>query len=599
MTHSEWILLSLSSVFVLGIASQWIASRLRIPSILLLLTVGVLAGPVFGVIDSDELLGDLLLPAVSLAVAVVLFEGSLSLRLSDLKRIGKPLAMLLSVGVMVTWILAYAGAYWILQFDHAQALLIGAILTVTGPTVIGPMLREIRPTGQAGPIARWEGIVIDPVGAVLAVLIFGAETAAISDQFNHAAMHGVAGFLKTILIGTAIGLAVAFALRELLRLHWITDHLQSPFALMMVVAAFVASNLLQHESGLVAVTVMGLVLANQTKVEVRHIVEFKENLSVLLISSLFVILAARLDLNDVRSLSWRGISFVAYLIVIVRPAAVWVSAFGTSLTTKEKLFLSWLAPRGIVAAAVASVFALQMDNSEEFVTAVFLVIIGTVLVYGLTAGWVARRLGLSVANPQGVLFAGAHSFSRSFAKVLAEQKIPVCLVDTNASNLQAARMDGLPTYYANVLSEKVLDEVDLGGIGRLLSVTPNDEVNSLAAQRFTEVFGRKEVYRICSESSGSQRQDKSEHVMTGRELFEEGATFRQIQKRVDMGAVIKATTVTEEFRLEDFFERHGENSIILATLTDTGILTIYATDVQHNIQPGQTIITLVDQQPAA
>ena len=596
---TEAILIAVSGIFVLGVGSQWLASRLRIPSILLLLSTGIMAGPVFGLINPDELFGDLLLPTVSLAIAVVLFEGSLSLRLSDLKAIGRPLAMLLSVGVVVTWALCTLAAIFLLEFALLPALLLGAILTVTGPTVIGPLLREIRPIGQVGPISRWEGIVVDPIGAVLAVLVFSTQTAVRTEQFGDAFRSGTFGFVLTTLIGVAVGTGTALLLKELLRRHLITDHLQSPFALMLVVAAFTASNVMQHESGLVTVTVMGVVLANQHSVSIRHIVTFKENLSVLLISSLFILLSARLNLADFTALGWRGPAFVVFVILAARPASVMLSTLGSELKLNERLFLSWLAPRGIVAAAVASVFALELGSDSALVPAVFLVIIGTVLIYGLTAGRVARHLGLSVPNPQGVLMASAHPGARAIALALKNQGISVRLVDTNARNLQAARMEGLPTLNANVLSETVLEKLDLGGIGRLLALTPNDEVNSLAAARFTELFGRKEVYRLSVGKARTQREDKSAEVLSGRVLFRHDATYQELDRRFAAGAVVKATNLTGEFGVKDLIARHGESMLPMFVIREKKQMTVCTADLQSTFLPGQTVIALVDPTSAA
>ncbi|MEZ6063883.1 MAG: cation:proton antiporter [Planctomycetaceae bacterium] len=592
----ESILLAIAAIFVLGVGSQWLASRLKVPSILLLLATGILAGPVLGLIDPDNLFRELLLPTVSLAVAVVLFEGSLSLRLSDLKAIGQPLVMLLSVGVGVTWILCTSAAVVVLQFELLPALLLGAILTVTGPTVIGPMLREIRPTGQVGPISRWEGIVVDPIGAVLAVLVFSTQAAVRTERFQDAVRIASGGFLLTTLIGIIVGLTAATLLKEMLRRHLIADHLQSPFALMIVVAAFTASNVLHHESGLVTVTVMGVVLANQHTISIRHIVEFKENLSVLLISSLFILLSARLNLQDFTSLGWRGPAFVAFVILVARPISVMLSTFGSGLKMNERLFLSWLAPRGIVAAAVASVFALELGPGTGLVPAVFLVIVGTVLVYGLTAGPVARRLGLSVSDPQGVLIASAHPGARAIAKVLASQGIAVRLVDTNAYNLRQARMEGMQTLNANVLSDSVLEILDLGGIGRLFALTPNDEVNSLACDHFTELFGRKEVYRLSVSRARSQRQDKSAEVLSGRVLFDNAATYEALDLRFAAGAVVKATKLTNEFGLNDLLQRYGDSALILFAIDDKGKMIVCTADLETTFHAGQTIIALVDEQ---
>ncbi|MCA9059598.1 MAG: cation:proton antiporter, partial [Planctomycetaceae bacterium] len=395
----EKILSSLAAVFVLGVSAQWVAARLRIPSILLLLATGIAAGSGFGWIAPDQLLGDLLLPVVSLSIAVILFEGSMSLRFRELARIGRPLLMMLTIGVFLTWALTTLGSMWILQLPPGLSLLLGAILTVTGPTVIGPMLRLIRPSGPAGPIARWEGIVIDPIGAMLAVLVFSAESALSRGAFGSAALDAFAGFGQTMLTGVCSGWCMAWCLRQLLSRHWIPDHLESPFTLMTVIGGFTASNLLVHEAGLIAVTVMGILLANQNQVSIRRIMEFKENLSVLLISSLFILLSARLETAALLEMSWRGPAFAAFMILIVRPVVVWLATIGSGLRKVDRLFLAWLAPRGIVAAAVSSVFALELAKTNPqaslLVPATFTIIISTVLVYGLTSGPLARILGLS------------------------------------------------------------------------------------------------------------------------------------------------------------------------------------------------------------
>ena len=595
MPESEAILVSITSIFVLGIGSQWVASRLKIPSILLLLGTGIAAGPVFHVLNPDQLLGDLLLPVVSLCVSVVLFEGGLSLRLADLKQIGRPLAMLLTVGVAVTWVLCTVAAFFLLHFPLSQSLLLGAVLTVTGPTVVGPMLQHIRPTGRVGPIARWEGIVVDPIGAVLAVLVFSTLGAVEAAQFSSAAWLAVKGFLQTFLIGLVVGLVAAGICFELLRRHWIADHLQSPFALMMVVLSFTVSNLFAHESGLVTVTLMGVILANQDRVSIRHIVEFKENLTVLLISGLFILLSARLDLAQFGKAGWRGPAFVAYVILIARPVSVWIATIGSGLNRKERIFLSWLAPRGIVAAAVASVFALELGGGEEFVAVTFMVIIGTVVTYSLTTGQLARRIGLAVPNPQGILFASAHPGARAIAMALQNAGISVRLIDRNADNIKAARMEGLPTFYADVLSDAVHEELDLGGIGRFIAMTPNDEVNSLAASHFADVFGRTEVYRLSSPSEGTRRKEKSSEVLHGRVVFADDATYRYLDQRFEQGAIIKKNKLTEEYTIEDLKEQYGNSALPLFIIGESGKVSICTPELSPSFRSGQTILSLVDR----
>ncbi|WP_077023134.1 cation:proton antiporter [Fuerstiella marisgermanici] len=593
MTESEKILVALSGIFVLGIGSQWVASRLKVPSILLLLLTGILAGPVFNLVNPGQLLGDLLLPLVSLCVGIVLFEGSLSLRIKDLRQIGRPLIMLLTVGVLITWVTCTLAAWWILDFNVSLALLIGAILTVTGPTVVGPMLQHIRPIGQAGPIARWEGIVVDPIGAVLAVLVFSVYRPVQNADFDGAAWTATVGFLKTMFAGSAIGVAAALLLIVMLRRHWITDHLQSSFTLMIVVAAFTCANLIKHESGLVTVTVMGVILANQHVASMRHIIEFKENLSVLLISSLFILLSARLELRQFEKLGWRGPAFVAFVILVSRPLSVMVSTIGAGLKIQERLFLSWLAPRGIVAAAVASVFALELAGEDKLVAATFLVIIGTVITYGSTAAWAARKLGLSVADPQGVLIGSAHPASRAIAVALQEAGVTVRLVDRNPQHLSMARMEGLSTFYGDMLSDSMHEELDISGIGRFLSMTPNDEVNSLAASHFTERFGRSNVYRLSAPPERSKRREKSAEVLKGRVLFSNEATYHYLDQRFEAGAIMKATPLTDEFGYEEFRDRYGDAALVMFVLEGDQV-TVVSTDLEPVFRPGQTLIALVD-----
>ncbi len=600
MDSSEHTLVAIAGILVIGIGSQWLASILRLPSILLLLVAGVVAGPVSGFIDPDHLLGELVLPLVSLSVAVILFEGSMGLRVSHLSDIGRPLVMLLTVGVFITAIICSVSAYWILQFDFEQSVLLGTLLTVTGPTVVAPLLQHIRPIGRVGSLAKWEGIVVDPIGAVLAVLVFAGARAMRVAELEDAAMIGAVGFLKTLLVGVVIGSVMAIALREFLRRHWILDQLQSPVALAMVILTFALSNSLQHESGLVAVTAMGLVLANQRKVAVHDILHFKENLTVLLISSLFIVLTARLSISSIVEFGWRGPAFVAVVILVARPVSVMISTLGCGMSLNERLFLSWLAPRGIVAAAVASVFAIELGGATDFVAATFLVIISTVFVYGLTAGWVARRLGLSVRDPQGVLIVSAHAAARAVGHALTKAGLRVRLVDTNLEHIKQARMEGLPTYYANILSELIHD-ADLGGLGRMIALTSNDEVNLLAATRGAELFGRKQTYRLSMATVAHQRYAPSHEVLAGRVLFADDVTYAELDRRFAAGDVIKSTKLTNEFGLNDFEEQHP-NALLMFLLDAGGKLHIRSTDAELTPVAGQTVVALVaakSKQPLA
>lgn len=596
-------LVYLAGILALGIAAQWLAWRLRLPAILLLLVFGFAAGQF---VDPDELIGqELLVPIVSLSVAVILFEGGLSLQLSELRETGHVVFRLITVGIVVTWFLTAALAWLLLDLDVSMSLLAGAILVVSGPTVVVPLLRHIRPVRRIGAIVKWEGIVNDPIGAVLAVLVFEAIRAG---GFRPAATTAIGGLASAATIGFVLGFGIARLLVLLLKRYWVPDYLQNAVFLTAVVVGYTASNFLQPESGLVTVTVLGLALANQKSVTVRHVIEFKENLRVLLISTLFILLASRIELSDLTGLGISGAAFLLLLLFVVRPLAVLLSTLGTETTVPERLFLAWLAPRGIVAAAVSSFFALSVAalagegslspemiaQAEKLVPITFLVIVGTVAVYGLTAAPLARRLGIAEGHPQGILIAGADAVTRAIASTVQKEGYSVVLVDTNYRNVAEARMAGIPAYCASIVSEFVREELDLGGIGRLLAMTPNSEINALATLEFSDVFERAEIYQVAREASEGGRQHPTPSRVQARTLFGEQVTFRRLVRSFASGAVVKKTPLTDEFDFRAWREMYGQSAIVLFLIEDSGELLILTADRTANPKPGQTLIALVD-----
>lgn len=594
---NEPLLLGLAAIVILGVLAQWLAWRFHIPAILLLLVFGILAGPASGVLDPDAIFGRLLFPLVTISVAVILFEGGLSLRLDDLRTVGAVIRNLVTVGVGVTWVLAAVAAHFAAGVDIPQAVLLGAILVVSGPTVIIPLLRNIKPVGRIGAIARWEGIINDPIGAVLAVLVFEALLMRGAEGWTMA----LRGIFNAALFGGLIGLAGAAIIVVLLRRYLIPDYLHNAAALMIVVAAYVSSSAIQPESGLIAVTFMGIILANQRYVSVRNITEFKESLRVLIISSLFLILIARLSLEQLSLLNVPNWIFVGLLIVVIRPAAVILSTLGSGIKRAERLFLIWMAPRGIVAAAVVSVFVLRLGEAgftgtEQLLSLTFLTIMGTVFFYGLTAPFMARRLKIASSDPQGVLFAGAQIWARQIAAALKEEGFQVALVDSNRDNIAAARNEGFKTYYDNVLSEELLYRIELDGIGRLMAMIPNDEVNSLAALHFLDAFGSSEVYQLPP-STASKVESKAPppRHLQGRYLFDRKSTYDYLESRFRSGAVVKRNSMTEEFDFERYKSKYGESAMPLFVITESKQLKIWTADDPREPEQGEKLISIVDE----
>ena len=592
---TENLIVGLAAIVFSGIFAQWLAWRIRIPSILLLLFFGLLIGPILGFVKPDELFGDLLFPLVSLAVGIILFEGGLGLRLRDLSGIRSVVRNLISIGALVTWVVGAAAAYFIVGLDLSLSLILGAILVVSGPTVILPLLRDIRPEGNVGSVLRWEGILIDPVGATLALLVFDTV---LQTNIRSATGEAVIDLLQIIIIGAALGWAGARILSFLLTRYLIPDHLQNAFTLMTVIVVFGISNLLAPESGLLATTVMGMVLANQNAVSIKRIIEFKEDLGVLLTSSIFVLLAARLQIGDILGLGWPALAFLAVIILIARPLSVFLSTLRTPLQNKEKVFLAWMAPRGIVAAAVASIFAIELShlgypNADKLVSLTFVVIIGTVVVYGLTAGPLARRLGLAEMDPQGLLLVGAHRWSRNLAMVLMNAGFKTVLVDTNTRNVGLAQEEGLRAYCGNILYEDFIEEINLGGIGRMLALTPNDEINALASLHMADVFGRSNVYQLPLQPNNTSLQESVPEYLVGRLLFGQGVTYRELNDRLNVGWTLNVIELTDEFDFAAFSETCADYATPMFVLRSDHSLVVLTAAAVYAPQTGDSLVALV------
>ena len=596
------LLLYLALIPAMGVAAQWLAWRTSLPGILLLLLFGVILGQF---VQPDEFLasvtgGDksagpsLLFPLVSLSVAVIMFEGGLSLKLSELREAGSAALRLCTVGAAITFVFVAIAAHFILSFDWELAFLLGGILTVTGPTVIGPLLRQVRPSKRVASTLKWEGIVIDPIGAVLAVLVFEHLLHA-----EHASLGAASAMLlKTVVIGTVLGIAGGALMSLALKKFWVPDQLHGVMALAIGLILFAVSNRFAHESGLITVTIMGLWLTNQKHLVIEHIIEFQENLRTLLIGCLFVVLGSRVNLEDIYAIGLPGIGFLIVLILLIRPISVFGSLLGSPLDKNEQGFIAALAPRGIVAAAVSSVFALEMERlgvpgAGQLATVTFLVIVGTVAIYGLAASPIARWLGLANQSINGVLIAGADQWVRDFATELKSAGVSVLLVDTNYNKISKARVAGLDAECANILNEHVVEDLPLAGIGRLLAMTQNDEVNSLAVRECTHMFERSQVYQLTFNRENSHHRRGLTKNLMGRELFGKANTFTEMRELHAAGAKFKATALSEEFTYEDFVQQYDNGAILLCAVGEDGALHLDTVDNPLVPKAGQKIITLI------
>lgn len=585
------------ALVVAAVLASWLADRLRVPSILTLLSVGVLVGPVLGVFDPAAMFGDLLSPIVSVAVAVILFEGGLSLRLAEIEGSQRIIWSLVSVGVLVTWVVGAVAAWSFTDLGVASAVLLGSILVVSGPTVVGPILQTVRPTRRVGSILKWESIFIDPVGAMLAVITYNVIT---SGQDGPGTVGVILAVMQFVAVGVASGVVAAFATVYVLRRHWVPEHLVSIFGLASALAAYLGAEVVFHESGLLATTVVGLILSNHSRISTESIVSFSEVIRVLLIGVLFIVLSARLTRDQLGAIGWGTLGLVAALVLVARPLAVWLSTLRSDLDFRKRMFLAGVAPRGIVAASIASVLGLGLEAAEvsgaELITPIaFAVIVASVLLYGLGAGPLARWLGEASDNQEGVLVLGAGPVERAIATTLHDAGLDVVVATVNRRDESRARMAGLTTFYGDVLHEDVDLRLELSGIGRFFAVTPNDEVNTLAARRFQSLFGRGETYQLSPPETPDGVENGATSDFGGRVLFGDDATYERLRTLLGRNA-IDMTQLTSDFGFDAFREEHGQ-AMLLFALRDRRLL-IAATDapnpLESRLQPGDQLFWLAE-----
>ncbi|MEO8997657.1 MAG: sodium:proton antiporter [Rhodanobacter sp.] len=584
--------LMLAGMLMIGFLAQWLAWRVKLPAILFLLLAGILLGPVSGVLDPDKLLGSLLFPIVSLSVALILFEGSLTLRFHELPDIGHAVRGLVSYGAVTALLLLALAAHLVAGLAWPIALLFGALACVTGPTVIAPMLRTLRPNARIANTLRWEGIVIDPLGALFAVLIYEAI---VSRQEGHT----IGIFVATIGCGVVIGALSAWLTGFLLRRQLIPEYLQNYAVLAAVLLAFSVSNVITHESGLLAVTIMGIALGNMRGVHIDDILDFKESLTTVLVSLLFILLAARLHWPLPDGMLGAGIALFAIAQLIVRPLTVLLSSMGSGLSWRERALIGWVAPRGIVAASVSALFALRLEaigvaGAGALVPLVFILIIGTVVLQSATARPLALWLKVAEPEPRGLLVFGSDGVARAIGKVLSEAGFRVVLADDDWDGIRLARMEGLATFFGNPASPHAERHLDLTGIGRLLAVSTHRERNSLACVHYRQEFGRDKVYRLRN-LTPQENTDRAalSGTLLAPPLFDEEMTHGRFAEMLAQGWRIKSTKLSSTFDWPHFVEQYGSNTVLMFGVEEKGTLRVASTKRELEPKPGWTVIALV------
>ena len=601
-------MIELGGIIILGILAQWFAWKLKIPAILPLLLIGLLVGPISAEFLSSDgtkwiepiwngeeglFAGKNLYYFVSLSISIILFEGGLTLKFKEIKNVG-PLVItkLITLGSLVTFFGAAVGAHFIFSLSWEMSFLFSSLIIVTGPTVITPILRNIPLRKDISAILKWEGILIDPIGALVAVLVFEFISVGAGQEYTKTAL---VEFGKIVLFGSTFGFTFAHALNFTINKKWIPHYLLNVVSLASVLGVFILSDTFAHESGLLAVVIMGMVLGNSKSSYLKDLLYFKESLSVLLISILFILLSANINFKDLMLIyNWETIILFAVVVFIIRPVAVLLSTYNSTLSLKEKIFISWVGPRGIVAAGIASLFGITLVNKgvkdSEFITPlVFMIVMGTVLLNATTARFIAKSLGVFLKKSNGILIIGASEVSQLIARYLKDNNRHVVLIDSNQTNIANALNLGLDALTVDIYSDTLKDNIELNDIGYLMALTGSADINKIAIEKFKDDFGENGSFRLIT---SEEKSDPTNNPKEG--LFSHTDDFALLTNAAKTYPLINEVKVNDHQHFKLLINQiiKDKNMIPLFLKTKKGDLTIISSQSLEN-QKAEKDFTLV------
>ncbi|MFT6425622.1 MAG: NhaP-type Na+/H+ or K+/H+ antiporter [Celeribacter sp.] len=552
-----------------GVGAQWVAWRLKLPAIVVMLAVGLLIGPVFGLFDPARDIGPIVQPLISLAVAVILFEGGLTLELHKLGDAKQGVKRLVFIGAPLGWLLSALALHFGAGLGWEASAVFGGIMVVTGPTVIAPLLRQAKLDKRPASLLQWEAIVNDPIGALAAVLAFEFVLVSHEAESLSAALGQLAtGFVVAMAVGLAAGLGIARTFRR----GQVPEYMKVPVLFATLLVCFAVPDMLLHESGLLAVTVMGLVIANADLPSFVELRRFKEHATILLVSGVFILLAASLDFASLGQLTWRAALFVGLIVLVARPLTVFISLIGTKLPRNERILIAFTGPRGVVLVAVAGLFGERlagagMPDGAIIGPLAFVLVMVTVVLHGFTLAPFARMLGLAATGTPGVMLVGGSRFTTALGAALQKEGVPVIVADTNHARLIRPRANGVPVFYGDVLSEAAEHSLEMLSYQTVISASENDAYNTLVSTDLGAEFGREQTWQIAAHKG-----DKANHALPtqlGGRAFGNGNTFRDFEDLMTAGWTVRITRLSEEFAFDDWKAMNPEAKL-LGRLTDDG-----------------------------
>lgn len=587
----------------LGISAQWIAWRFHLPAIVLLAAAGILAGPVFGVLDPRADFEGILRPAIGLAVAVILYEGGLTLNFSEIKDTSKAVRRLVFVGAPIAWFFGAMAAHYVGGLGWPAAAILSGIFVVTGPTVIMPLLRNAKLTKRPSALLRWEAIIADPVGALFAVLAFELFLVFGAVDSHHDLTSILIRFAIAMPVGAIGGWYLGKTIARLFIRGQVPEFLKAPIILIALLASYVATNHILEEAGLLTVTAMGVAMGNSRIASLAEMRRFKEVITILLVSALFVILTATLEPETLQALTLRDAAYIALLLFVVRPLSVWVSTIGADLTWQERFLTGWIAPRGIVAVAVTSLFGATLSemgnpDGDRMVALAFAVVFITVILHGFSLSPLAKALGLSSSATPGLLLIGANPFAVAVAQEMKDNNIPVTIADSNFTHLREARYADIPVYLGEILSEVREHRLDVHSFSHLIATSDNDAYNALVCTEMSHEFGRTNVLQLAAEADVKSDNQAMSFTVGGRRLFLNPIDLDEAIDRIKTGETIQTTLLSEEFSFDDYLATRSERNRVIGIIKTNGGLEFATPNGKPKAQAGDKVLSLGPPQKA-
>ncbi|MBT2215242.1 sodium:proton antiporter [Virgibacillus dakarensis] len=592
------VLFEIMLIGLLGIGSQWLSWRYRMPAIVVMSVAGLIVGPFLGIMNPQEDFGTLYKPIITVAVAIILFEGSLNLNFKELRGLGRPVFRISTIGAFIAWILGSLTAHYIAGLSWAVAFVIGGLFIVTGPTVILPLLRQSKLKPRPAKILKWEGIIVDPIGALLAVFAFEIISYLTdNDPSGVSLLLFFAASVFAAILGWAFGRGIGWMFET----GNIPEYLKSPTVFIVVIMCFTIADEITHETGLLAVTAMGMTLANMGISSVEDMRHFKENMSILLISAIFIMLTASLNIDTILHIfEPRIIGYVVLMMIAVRPLSIFLSTIGTDLALNEKVLVGWIAPRGIVALTVSSYFAAILgdagyEDASIITTLTFGLVFFTVVAHGFSIGWLAKKLHLSMEGRPGTIIVGSNTFTVELAKSLIKAKAPVIIVDSSWEKLRKAREAGIPFYHGEMLSEQTEYHLDTTPYEYLIAATDYHSYNSLVCTTFMPEYGRTNVYKVSPYKQIDSDTNDIVNKIGGRILFGEEVSTEDLNQNIAFGFVVRQTTLTDQYNYKQYVNERDDAAVLLYMIKPSGKIIFYAEEMKATPESGDIVVSLAPQ----